>query len=321
MKILLLIGCLLVIHCTSAQPQPRHLEQITYDPVRKNLIVFGGVEKDGEKWIEPSQLFEWNENHWKEFRMDGPIGRRGHSIVYDPSQKVTWLLGGIAAAKKDDSVLFDIWSWNGKRWQLKDSMCPLKTPEACYDLTKKRILVYGDAYEKTVAWRGGMNMRFELWQWKNDVWEKLSADGPVQDGPSAVVFHEARKSLITLNWEAEQVVTWEWVGEQWKKSACPGACPQKRSRYSLAYNPLDRNIYFFGGRDDSKNFLNDFWQWDGVQWTKIEYANGPPNSASHNMVFTKEFGLLLYGGVTDKGQLTNTLWQWKNGAWALLFQK
>ena len=104
------------------------------------------VEFNSKGWAEPSMIYKWDEAGWKSFDKTGPLGRRGHGWVYNENRKETLLIGGVCTGRNiKDSVLFDVWSWNGNNWQLQNTVYPVKEPEVVYDPVNKRILVYRDA--------------------------------------------------------------------------------------------------------------------------------------------------------------------------------
>ncbi len=304
-----------------SQPAPRHLEKVVYDTDRNRLLLFGGVELQNEKWIEPSSVHEWDGNKWTQYQVAGPIGRRAGALVYNQSTRETFLFGGVSTGKvQPDSVLLDIWKWNGKKWQRVNTTCPVKEPEAIYDAVNKRILVYGDANNKKLV-DYSLPAEFELWAYKNGSWRKLSAGGPNITGSRKICFDEARNKLIVPVFNENKLTVWEWSdGPGWTKTEFEKNCPGYRTRFSFAYHPVEKVMYLFGGLSAERKELGDFWKWDGRQWTTIDFTGGPSMRNSALLVFGNN-ELLLYGGNTPKSppgkgsKLSNELWRWQNGRW------
>ncbi len=187
-------------------PNPRHLEEITYDKERDRLILFGGAEIMKEPWKEPGGLFEWEGKNWKKIEIQGPVGRRRHDWVYDENERETFLIGGVTTGKiVVDSVLFDVWSWNGVEWKLLNSECPVKEPEAVYDGIQKRVLVYGEATNKSIISYEG-ERKFELLQFKSRKWTKLSAEGPDFTGSRMISFDLYRSRLVIPVFDQKQLI-------------------------------------------------------------------------------------------------------------------
>ena len=310
----------LFISTAESQPGPRHLEEVVYDTDRNRLILFGGVELQKEKWIEPASVNEWDGNNWTISEAPGPMGRRGGGLVYDESTKETFLFGGVTTGKvQPDSVLLDAWSWDGRNWKKLNTSCPVKEPEATYDPVNKRILVYGDANNKTVV-DYNLPAVFELWEYKNDVWKKLSAVGPNIAGSRKISFDASRNKLVVPVFSENNLTVWEWSDSKWTKKEFGKECPGYRNRFAMAYQTVEKAIYLFGGLSAERKELGDLWKWDGRQWTRIDFTGGPSMRNSAHFVFGKN-ELLLYGGTTPKSppekgsRLSNELWGWKNGEW------
>jgi hypothetical protein len=299
--------------CAMAQPQARHLERITYDKHRNKLIMYGGAANVNNRLIYFSKVHEWDETGWQEITAQGPGGRNASPLVYDPLRKVSFLFGGTYEDHEDFRIYFDVWSWDGVRWKQINSECPVKDPDAVYDPIANRILVYGEITNKKPG-EYGSDHEYELWEFKADKWKKLSDDGP--DVYPIMTFDEARNTLVIPSLE-EDPAMWEWHGGQWKKIVCNKSCPPNRSRQAMTYHPIDKVIYMFGGRDSSREYLNDFWKWNGVEWRQIEPTVLPVQRASARFVFAND-ALLMYGGAIKGGILSNEIWQWKNNEWRKL---
>ncbi len=276
--------------------------------------------KDG--WAEPAMVYEWDGKNWHSKEVKGPLGRRGHVWVYDESRKETLLIGGVTTGHiSKDSILFDVWTWKDSKWKLMNSTCPVKEPEAIFDPINNRILVYGDANNKTQL-NYNLPAAFELWQYKNNTWKKLSIDGPDITGSRMLAFDVERKRLVIPVFEQNGLTVWEWTGKEWLKPIFEKEAPAYRTRFAIAYDPVEKVTVLFGGLSGDRVQLEDFWKWDGRKWKIIETKNGPvARNSAHFTTGTDQ--LLLFGGSVpkkdpEKGlELSNELWIWKNREWIL----
>jgi hypothetical protein len=313
----------LVITAVRSQPNPRHLEEIAYDAAGSKLLVFGGIELANQKWIEPTSLHEWDGNKWKVIETAGPVGRRGAGWVYDETSKETFLFGGVTTGKvQPDSVLMDAWKWNGSRWKMLNTTCPVKEPEATFDPVNKRVLVYGDAANKNLI-NYDLPASFELWEFKNGEWRKLSDGGPNITGSRMISFDASRNKLVVPVFEDNKLSVWEWSDGKWTKSNFEKDCPGYRTRFAMAYHPVEKVTLLFGGLSADRRQQGDLWKWDGRQWKKIDFRDGPSIRNSSHFVFSKD-QLILYGGSVPRAlpatgiELSNEMWGWKNDKWKLL---
>ncbi|MEI9909362.1 MAG: hypothetical protein WDO71_06690 [Bacteroidota bacterium] len=253
-----------------SQPNPRHLEEVAYDKIRNRLILFGGAELVNGRPEEPSMVYEWDGTNWKRLESPGPQGRRGHGWIYDENRKETILIGGVTEGKVlKDSVVFDVWSWNGSSWKLHTTNCPVKEPETVYDPVNKRILVYGDANNKT-AINYNAATAFELWEYKSGKWKKLSDAGPSIISSRMIAFDSERNRLVIPVFDQQQMIVWEWTGQVWEKIVCENNCPVYRTRFALAYDQVEKETFLFGGLTQERSQSGDFWKWNGKRWDSIE---------------------------------------------------
>jgi hypothetical protein len=302
-----------------AQPLPRHLEEVTWDNAKNKLILFGGVEiVSNQDPKEPSHVSEWDGGRWEEKNVQGPRGRRGHALVYDESNKLIIVMGGISTtAQKKDTMLYDVWSWKADKWTLINNQCPVKSPEAVSDPDEKSIFVYGDVSDKSKEVFGD-EKKYELWAFKNNRWKKLSADGPMLNGPNPISFNTKDHSLNIPTWESGKSIVWKWKNAKWEKVSATNEFPEERSRYALIYHKKENVTYLFGGRTPSKTFLNDFWKWDGTRWSRMSTRSTPEKRASTNFAYFNDI-ILLYGGTVQhpdgKTIISNEIWFFENGDW------
>jgi hypothetical protein len=275
--------------------------------------MFGGAAMINNRLTYFQDVYEWDPAGWVEIKADGPGPRNAAPLVYDPIRKLTLLFGGVFENTEGFKIYFDVWGWNGRKWKLINTQCPVKEPTAVYDTHNKRVLVYGEVTNKTSLTYEGPR-EFELWEFKLDNWKKLSTEGP--DVYSALTFDEDRNALITTALEDDPLTVWEWTPNEWKKITCASDCPVERSRQALAYHPGLKATCMFGGRDSDRVYLDDFWKWDGSRWTQITSGEVPDRRASAHLIYIDN-ALILYGG-SLKGRLSNELWSWKDNVWRTL---
>jgi hypothetical protein len=291
---------------------PRHLEKIVCDLHKKELIVFGGAEFLEGKVSFPSSVSIWDGRIWTVVDPEGPGTRVGNSLIYDEDDQSIYLISGIRNDADGEHTMLDVWRLKDNRWTKVAGDAPVKTSDGAYDVFNKRLLIFGDVHDKTKAWNGGDPQKFELWEFKNYAWRKLSVDGPQIDGAVEVAFDKQRGVLVIPSWEPGKSFVWEWKDGTWNKLEATGA-PEARNRFALAYDHVTNATYLFGGRNSHTEYFSDFWKWDGSQWEELVIADSPTGRAGATME-AGFGGLVLYGGVGEKGPV-NEIWIWKNGVW------
>src|SRR5262249_28154049 len=54
-----------------------------------------------------------------------------------------------------------------------------------------------------------------------------------------------------------------------------------RQWHGMGYDPGRQRVVLFGGQAaTSTNYLNDTWEWDGINWTQVVTAHSPPPAPS-----------------------------------------
>lgn len=79
--------------------------------------------------------------------------------------------------------------------------------------------------------------------------------------------------------------------------------PAPRRHAALAYDARRGRVVLHGGEDDRGTVLSDTWEWDGVRWREILWAQGPA-MARHAMVFDPSSNRLVACGLTSGGVQT-----------------
>ncbi len=165
------------------KPTPRTFFQITHDPVREKIVLFGGgnaVGRLGDTW-------EWDGAQWYNPTNTGPSARSVFGMSYDMINNNTVLYGGM-----DSSYVESTWLWDGNNWNLIPDETPgdLYAPSMAYDSHKDRIILYGGASNYP-----NFDMKSETWVWDGTQWELLTDNGP-ERYYAPMVYDSANDQLI-----------------------------------------------------------------------------------------------------------------------------
>jgi len=90
---------------TATAPTPRFDTNMSYDPARGRLILFGGRERQanvGDTWAYDGQA-------WTRIDTAGPSARNGHAMAYDARAKAILLFGG----RQGPAYFNDLWAFDG----------------------------------------------------------------------------------------------------------------------------------------------------------------------------------------------------------------
>lgn len=92
-------------------PGVRNHHAMVYDPVRRQMVLFGGSDTTGtmlaDTWI-------WNGATWRSLDVKGPSPRSTHRMVFDSARGVVLMFGGFG----QNGLLRDTWEWTGRAWRM-----------------------------------------------------------------------------------------------------------------------------------------------------------------------------------------------------------
>jgi N-acetylneuraminic acid mutarotase len=194
-------------------PQARSAHSMSYDPVGKKVILFGGTVQShclGDTWA-----YDPAANVWTQLTPLGgvPSPRCGASLVFDPGLNKFLLFGG-----RDSADLSDLWTFDpvANAWA---RLSPVgETPGArsfagmVYDPGTRRTILFGGNAQ-------GNGYLDDTWAYDSaaNAWTKSDGDAPPGRFACGLVFlPEAGKALLFGGADRSAVFadTWGYVSEQ-----------------------------------------------------------------------------------------------------------
>ena len=258
-------------------------------------------------------------------------GARGYSVTWTTDNGDIYLFGGYGFdSTGTEDYLNDLWKWDGLNWTWLSG-----------EKIGRSGGVYGTKNIPNPANQPGARRHPATWVGKDGNLYLFGGQGPEEGG-----------NVGELN------DLWRWDGENWtwlsgsklrkqkgvygvKGVANPNNVPGGRQRPS-SWVAGNGDLYLFGGDGfdhvtNQAGELNDFWKWDGQNWTWISGSNtkkskgvfntqgtGDPTNvpgARENTVFwtapNGEFYLFGGDGYDGNGAqgLLNDLWKWDGTNW------
>ncbi|MCI0691445.1 kelch repeat-containing protein [candidate division KSB1 bacterium] len=150
---------------SASGPSPRNGAAMTYDPIRRRVILFGGNGPSGETWT-------WDGKSWSEVKPVVAEGRFNSAMAYDTLRRCVIRFGGWNGKER----VGDTWTFDGTTWQRIDVAGPEARNHAAmvYDAKRQRLVLFGG--------HDGESVFGDTWEWDGSKW-------------SLAAFHETRQRM------------------------------------------------------------------------------------------------------------------------------
>jgi hypothetical protein len=252
----------------STVPPPRVGAGMTYDPVHKVVLMWGGYTDHGQG----ADFWSWNGSNWTQIRpavfptaednqgwaFPAPI------LTYDTQHHNVVLIRNNGGHPSYPLPGPDVWTWNGSAW--------------AHPAVANRPALWGTgAYVPAL---GGILMfgvntlqAPETWLFDGSSWSKRPSvlSPPAQqldDSPPMVYFGASRTAVLI----GDVGDIWAWDGSDWAKQRASATLP-KRAGYSVSVDSVHGALLTFGGDGplggNAVGAINEGWTWDGTAWKAI----------------------------------------------------
>lgn len=255
----------------STGPSPRYDAGAAYDPVRRVVVLRGGVGGSGAQ----DETWTWTGSRWL---LMSPARNPAGWSVYPAAQPIAWdgqleriVLFNYTKLRNDGFDVPDtsneLWSWDGATWaQLPTAGTPPtgygQHPAAiAFDSAAGNVVFFGHGEGSA-----GTPM---TWTFDGSAWKLASTSGPSGDDFS-MTYDDAHGQILLLDSNGN---TWTWDGASWT-ARNPVHSPGPRTGEAMAYDSARHVVVLFGGtnydRFDVGNVLyGDTWTWNGADWTRV----------------------------------------------------
>jgi N-acetylneuraminic acid mutarotase len=276
-------------------PAPRTLAAVTYDVVRKKLLLYGGFlggfKITGDTW-------QWDGQDWTQVADTGPSARGAAAMTFDAQRERAVLFGGNAL--ESNRFCGDTWEWDGDFWtQVSDT-----GPGGCtghqmvYDSERKRVVLFGGVNIDVDHYVGSG----KTWEWDGSSWVQQDDTGPAPRNSHAMAYDSERNCVVLFGGVAARKFdlsgqlygdTWERKAGVWKQERDFGPGASKNA--AMVFD--GRRTILFGGYSQKNSGAT--WEWDGKLWTQKQDI-GPTPRDSHAMAFDSDRQqVVLFGGYTS----------------------
>jgi hypothetical protein len=259
-------GARWTLHAPAHSPSPRIGAAMAYDPVHRQVVLFGGQGPNGSP--QPTDTWLWDGNDWTLATPSlVPIGTFQQGMTFFPGTG-TVLMHAVSLFGNSKHV----YSWDGRDWT--DLPFASGPPSTSFDsgmsvdpVRPVAILLVYDVNQPS----GNQQWEFDGVTWTHRAVATPPRRAPVQmvaddQTHTIVIFggicsHDGCGGIFTLN------ETWTWDGSAWAQQH-PLHAPSARTDSAIAYDAAHGRVVVFGGSDNNNRMLNDTWTWDGTDWMR-----------------------------------------------------
>ncbi len=242
----------------SSKPPVRRGMGAAWAPVRKKVVLFGGMDPSGKCL---SDTWEWDGAQW--VRSQGspsPRPRMGHAMVFDKATGKVLLEGGYYS---DHTGIFfnyydDTWLWDGKSWaKVTASPHPSARAWACIacDSSRGRTVLFGGNYQSPFSYQ---NIYLgDTWEWDGRGWNQVKPGlAPSPRTQCSLAYDPNRKRTVLFGGYTSSSSgslrlndTWEWDGRNWFRMPTNPTPPAVSSGPAMVFAPfLGKTVLFAGVR-------------------------------------------------------------------------
>ncbi len=251
-------GASWVVLQPQSSPPPRRDMVLVSDPVRGNVLLFGGDNGFG---VPLGDTWTWSGTAWTQHSPAlSPAARQACGAWHAATGKVVVFGGGTSPTPP---WLGETWEWDGSSWsQAAPSASP--TPRVAHgmaaDVARNRIVLFGGLDDSS-------NHLNDTWEWDGSNWTLVHPGGagaPQGRSAPAVAFDPRRGATVVFGGISGSSVfadSWAWDGQAWTQ--VQGAQPVARYGAGFAALASPGHLVLAGGRTAFPGgaLLGDTWLW------------------------------------------------------------
>lgn len=297
-------------------------QAVTYDPLRNDIIAFGGTAANGTVVSSGTNILRGSA--WRQiFISFRPAPRSLAPFETDAASNTIWMLSGL-----DETSSFyhgELWGYrNGQWFKGPDLPSGCDGPLGAFD-SDRGVLVAVCAGEETYEFNGT--------EWKS--FANLDPTPQIRNFAAMVYDPKLKKVVMFGGYQGNNFRndTWTWNGTAWVEvKVDKDERPPHRAQMAMWYDPLQQKIVLYGGIgrgsvDDRVTRYSDMWAFSGTAWTKLNVNETPGMRMKPQVAVNPVTGkTLMFGGLKAEiaaddpdgtaivQTFMNDTWEWDGSA-------
>lgn len=287
----------------SVQPPARARHGASFDLSRGRTVVAGGLGIAAGL----SDTWEFDGASWRS--VSTPVPAPGGPLC--ATHHFAWASTLVLRGDQGPSGA-ELWAYDGADWRQLPSPGERRRDAAIgFDLRRGHCLLIGG-----VAGTGAIA---EVLAFDGLAWS-IAAPSPPPRWAAAMAFDLRRGRAVLFGgsgMSSAPTDTWELRDSTWNRVVTATA-PPPRFHHALTYDVARGLVVLFGGYDASTwhpSWLDDTWEYDGVDWRRVTTTSSPPRRGLHGLTYDLvRDRSVLFGGVAAAGLLDDT-WEYDGVDW------
>jgi hypothetical protein len=275
---------------SDVRPAPRWDTAMAYDPVRKSLILFGGVGNpplpyaDANGYLRDTWEWQSSTRKWGQlFPASGPDAVSMHGMVTDSGRAKVLLYGGQnnslnslpGSPTSPIAASTLVWEWDGGKvtWT---NHTPVVVSNAQYYCQTPPLLSFDDSRQKMFLFTSSVSDDEMSSGSSFSEWDPVTAGWTYQDpgdllnfsssygGGSFVAYDSLRRRQVLTAWTSDavnlEVYELDPRGPTWYLRT-PSTGPSSRSGSTIAFDSGRGVMVLFGGAPDQSSSSSETWEY------------------------------------------------------------
>lgn len=298
-----------------SHPLERFYQGAAWDPVREQMLVFGGTEPFSGRRLDDLWAYKPATATWTQLTQGPrPPERLSHSAIWDPVADQMIVFGGGCGA---GCYRNDMWAYRpGTNSWSQLGVNGVALPAArgghsgVWDTIAGRLLVFAGSQPK-----GTLN-DFWSYQPSSSTWSHLDLDPPglPLTGTHRAVWDTQGEQMLLIDSALQLIWSYRAGQNTWSERAPIGPTPSAREAATAVWDPGRAQLLLFGGRGDT-GYHDELWSYRPAMnsWARIPSTAPdvgvprPPARWRHTAVWDPDRErMVIFGG--HNGGLLDDLW-------------
>jgi hypothetical protein len=245
-----------------AKPDARLRASMLWDPVRKKVVLYGGLGLTGnlgDTWVYDS--VSWSKVVTPAAAT--PPARYGQVAAWDPVQSQIVLFGGFTSTYVNDTWLFNGLTWTKFAAPAGSVPPPLYNSRMVWDAVASQLMLFAG---QTLNAQSN-----DAWRFNAAGWTRAPGTPPPARIEHSMAWDSTRGEVLVVGGSsptAQLRDTWRYssTAASWRLvGAARGLAPAGRAGHTMTWDADSQNVLLFGGQN-LRGFPAGTWLFDGGSW-------------------------------------------------------